>query len=513
VSTSSGANIVQNGLVFYSDFAGPSLVSPKVLGGDTVTETVIDGKRYIVHEFTQSGSTNFLLNKKVEADILLVGGGGCGGSSVAFGPGGGGGGGEVFSTQKVVLPAGSHALTVGSGGVASTTSPTSGGNSSFTSSNGLSYTARGGGRGGQNTVGQPGGSGGGGARGFTGGASTAVSPGLGTAGGLSIGTLGAGAGAGGGGGATVAGGNTTAGLGNAGAAGGEGASLAFTGSPVVYGSGGGGGGRAAILGGLGGTNAGSGSTSLASPGGNGVDGTGSGGGGGHGETEVGGILGGNGGSGLVAIRYEITEKYSKNVNTREVYNPVSPEIVGTFLGNPTFSLENNGIFSFSTDRGIVYPDDLDLNSQSFSVSVWIKTNSTNQNGFWFEKGTVNTQYSLFQSGTNILFRVKPVGTTTNTLSVSATTHLNTTNWFNVVGTYTPGTRRIFVNGNIIASDTYNAAIDTSPGGMSIGVHGGFSGSRGFWYNGNIGSVSVYNRDLSQGEVRQNFNALRGRYGI
>jgi hypothetical protein len=33
------------------------------------------------------------------------------------------------------------------------------------------------------------------------------------------------------------------------------------------------------------------------------------------------------------------------------------------------------------------------------------------------------------------------------------------------------------------------------------------------FGGNISNVSVYNRLLSADEVAQNFNALRGRYGI
>jgi hypothetical protein len=35
----------------------------------------------------------------------------------------------------------------------------------------------------------------------------------------------------------------------------------------------------------------------------------------------------------------------------------------------------------------------------------------------------------------------------------------------------------------------------------------------YMYNGNISQVSIYNKALSQSEIRQNFNATRGRYGI
>jgi hypothetical protein len=35
----------------------------------------------------------------------------------------------------------------------------------------------------------------------------------------------------------------------------------------------------------------------------------------------------------------------------------------------------------------------------------------------------------------------------------------------------------------------------------------------YWFQGNIATTQIYNRALSASEVQQNFNALRGRYGI
>jgi hypothetical protein len=49
--------------------------------------------------------------------------------------------------------------------------------------------------------------------------------------------------------------------------------------------------------------------------------------------------------------------------------------------------------------------------------------------------------------------------------------------------------------------------------MSIGVFGGFNGVRGYYYNGNIGTVKVYNRALSAAEVAQNYNAQKSRFGL
>jgi len=91
--------------------------------------------------------------------------------------------------------------------------------------------------------------------------------------------------------------------------------------------------------------------------------------------------------------------------------------------------------------------------------------------------------------------------------------MNTTNWYQVVGTYTSGSRKLYINGVQVNSDTKTGTISTNSGGMSIGVYGGYSGSRGYYYNGNLSICRVYNRVLTQAEIAQNFNATRKRFGI
>ncbi len=48
---------------------------------------------------------------------------------------------------------------------------------------------------------------------------------------------------------------------------------------------------------------------------------------------------------------------------------------------------------------------------------------------------------------------------------------------------------------------------------NLGLGNNFILSYGTFFNGNIYTAQVYNRALSADEVSQNFNALRGRYGI
>ena len=186
---------------------------------------------------------------------------------------------------------------------------------------------------------------------------------------------------------------------------------------------------------------------------------------------------------------------------------------GELVNSPTYNSSNLGYFQFVTDDYARIPNNTALDTQTPTVEVWVKTNATDQAGFWFEKGTVNTQYSLFQEGTAIRWRQNfTIGGITN-LSITTATYMNTTSWYQVVGTYTSGARRLYINGTLVNSDAQSGTIATDTGGMSIGVYGGYSGGRGYYYNGNLAVCRIYNRALTAAEIQQNFNATRSRFGI
>lgn len=185
--------------------------------------------------------------------------------------------------------------------------------------------------------------------------------------------------------------------------------------------------------------------------------------------------------------------------------------IGELVNSPTYSSSNVGHFQFATNQYAKIPNNTDLDTQTPSVEVWVKTNATTQHGFWFEKGTVNTQYSLFQEGANIRWRQNMAGI--RQLSVTTANFMNTTDWHQVVGTYTSGSRIIYINGVQVNSDSFVGTINTNSGGMSVGVYGGYTGGRGYYYNGNLAISRVYNRVLTPDEILQNFNATKSRFGL
>lgn len=184
----------------------------------------------------------------------------------------------------------------------------------------------------------------------------------------------------------------------------------------------------------------------------------------------------------------------------------------TLTNSPTFSSSNFGFFTFNgSNTYAAAPNSFALDTQTPTVEVWVKTNATTQNGFWFEKGLVNTQYSLFQEGTVIQWRqFFSSGQGLTNLSTTTATYINTANWYQIVGTYTAGSRILYINGVQVNSDTQTGTIATNNSGMYVGAYG--TGT-GYYYNGSLSICRVYNRVLSATEVQQNFNAMRGRYGI
>jgi hypothetical protein len=142
----------------------------------------------------------------------------------------------------------------------------------------------------------------------------------------------------------------------------------------------------------------------------------------------------------------------------------------TLTNGPVYSSSNLGSFTFDGVNDFASAsDNTALNTQTPTVEVWVKTNATTQNGFWFEKGTVNSQYALFQEGGLIQWRMN-IGGVTN-LSTTTASFMNTSNWFQVVGTYTSGSRILYINGVQVNSDAQTGTISTNSSGMFIGAYG------------------------------------------
>ena len=184
--------------------------------------------------------------------------------------------------------------------------------------------------------------------------------------------------------------------------------------------------------------------------------------------------------------------------------------------NMTFESLNGGIFDFATNSVSTIPNSDSLNSPISGLTIEAVVNfNGNSADFIFEKGNVNSQYSLFSHGSDIVFRTFHDGDGSyNSLILQKTNAappiLNGV--FNhIVGTWNGSLKRLVVNGNSIASSSKSGNLVTTSNGAAVGRFGG--SSSGYFFDGKIALVRVYNQGLTVSQIRQNFQAIRERFGI
>jgi len=165
----------------------------------------------------------------------------------------------------------------------------------------------------------------------------------------------------------------------------------------------------------------------------------------------------------------------------------------------------NGVKAFETN---------DTNDQGFRVSnfpypqsgrtyeIWINSKSFSIGWqTWFDDG--GGERVLFGTSTNSIHIYPDVNLTSANLAIG--------NWYQLAYTMTGGagsTAKGYKNGQLVGSGTYTYTIASTP--SILYILGDAGGEVTSCY---CSMVRVYNRVLSDSEILQNFNALRGRYGL
>lgn len=186
---------------------------------------------------------------------------------------------------------------------------------------------------------------------------------------------------------------------------------------------------------------------------------------------------------------------------------------GTFAGDVGYSGSNFGSLTFDGTDDYVPIGSTGFPTASFAgtLSAWARTN-TITGGFDLivSYGGTSTNAARFlgitnTSGGNPIPCSFLFGGYANDLFASGVP-LNT--WFNMAGVYTGTNALMYVNGVLVSGPTAKSW-NTSSGNANIGRQ--TNGSE--YWNGNIAQVSIYNRALTATEIAQNYNALKGRYGL
>jgi hypothetical protein len=98
-----------------------------------------------------------------------------------------------------------------------------------------------------------------------------------------------------------------------------------------------------------------------------------------------------------------------------------------------------------------------------------------------------------------------------TAAATGNTTIQNNQWYHVVGVYDGINAYVYVNGTLDVSAASTGTLSSTPSdSVTVGF---FTGSAAHYLTGKIPFARLYNRALSSTEILQNYNALKGRYGL
>ena len=175
----------------------------------------------------------------------------------------------------------------------------------------------------------------------------------------------------------------------------------------------------------------------------------------------------------------------------------------TYVSDGTFSFNGSTNYITATNTGMSHGTD------NFSYSCWVKFAGLPGLGTIFENG-IYTAGILIRFETNVIRIYAQYSTTSYTNAFSFIPTVG--QWYHLVITRVGNNLLLYSNGILQSTITFGTSINVVPSNnlMFIGMS---QHQAGQCFNGQIAQASVYNKALSAEEVKQNFNALRGRFGI
>ena len=194
------------------------------------------------------------------------------------------------------------------------------------------------------------------------------------------------------------------------------------------------------------------------------------------------------------------------------------DISGNGLNGSLTNFGSQTIYNSANGGSIVFDgidDFINLTNIGFSlmgsgisstVSLWTKvTNlSPGRNMVFFEQSTNSSnRYVIWFQDSDDTLNFYP-----NALNHKSST-ININTWYFICTTVNGTSSKMYLNGNQIGS-----SVNYSPSNTNTNTYLGVSPiyTNEFLYGG-ISNLQIYNRDLSASEVLQNYNALKGRFGL
>ena len=195
--------------------------------------------------------------------------------------------------------------------------------------------------------------------------------------------------------------------------------------------------------------------------------------------------------------------------TGDTWYDISGGGSNAFLGNsPSYS--NNNLGSVQFDSGLEQYGQIDYTTQhyDFTACVWFKRDTSvsridqerildrnPSSGFWMGRNLTNAS----SWGGGVLESISPYGRFVT---------LTDGQWHYLVSRRSGATHTISGNGGEV---TTSGTVSTYPIENEL-IIASNQRANGNFFHGNIAVVQLYDRALTDAEIKQNFNAHRGRFG-
>jgi hypothetical protein len=194
------------------------------------------------------------------------------------------------------------------------------------------------------------------------------------------------------------------------------------------------------------------------------------------------------------------------------YTTNSAQVAHLNFALPIFGNKDNYL-SFDGIDDYVQTQPFTPNITNKTLSAWVRLNSTTQQG----GGVINLQSENGVTFDAIVYNETNQGWGFGSNGFSRTgwsgvKETSTNSWVNIVATYENSNYKMYRNGVLILTLTSFNVINYNFSSRSL-VGYRHTGGSSAYLNGAISQASLYNRALTINEIKQNFEATRGRYGI
>ena len=188
---------------------------------------------------------------------------------------------------------------------------------------------------------------------------------------------------------------------------------------------------------------------------------------------------------------------------------------GTLTNGPTHTSGAGGYFTFDGTNDYVAVGNLGLSSNTLEGWIYSHTNQGGSSGntivsalgYYSRVTAEKYTYIGFMGSNTLTFRIDD-GSTSHKQVANFT--YTTNQWYHVALSYnsSTGSTVAYVNGSSVGSTTATTGITFNNTPNDIG-----RAENGKYFDGFVSTARIYNTVLTAAEVKQNFDALRGRYGI